>query len=150
MTATNHALTGAIIGLTIDKPYLAIPLALISHFICDAIPHYKSDNFEKLAKTYRFIEYLSLEACLCFLIVLGLFLARPDHWLAASLCAFLATSPDFFWIKKYLSLKNSKQYTANAFEIFASKIQWFQRPIGGFVELVWFLAAGYIYLSLLH
>ena len=38
MTATNHALTGAIIGLVIGEPVLAIALAFASHFICDALP----------------------------------------------------------------------------------------------------------------
>src|SRR5438270_5495542 len=40
MTATNHAITGAAIALAVKKPELAIPLAFISHFALDAIPHY--------------------------------------------------------------------------------------------------------------
>ena len=40
MTATNHALTGATIATLVRQPYLAIPLAFLSHFFCDALPHF--------------------------------------------------------------------------------------------------------------
>lgn len=43
MIATNHALTGAAIAVVIKQPILAIPLAFVSHFICDAIPHFGVD-----------------------------------------------------------------------------------------------------------
>ena len=40
MTTTAHALTGAAIAVVIKKPKLAIPLAFLSHFACDALPHF--------------------------------------------------------------------------------------------------------------
>lgn len=39
MFITPHFLTGAAIAVAIDKPELAVPLALASHFVLDAIPH---------------------------------------------------------------------------------------------------------------
>ena len=33
MRATNHALTGAIIGLTVQNPWVALPAAFLSHFV---------------------------------------------------------------------------------------------------------------------
>jgi hypothetical protein len=40
MTATAHALVSAAIARAVPNPYLAIPLAITSHFIMDAIPHW--------------------------------------------------------------------------------------------------------------
>jgi hypothetical protein len=40
MTATAHALVAGAIARAVPNPYLAIPLALTSHFIMDAIPHW--------------------------------------------------------------------------------------------------------------
>jgi hypothetical protein len=40
MTATAHALVAGAIARAVPNPYLAIPLAITSHFIIDAIPHW--------------------------------------------------------------------------------------------------------------
>ena len=40
MTATAHAIVAAAIAGAVPNPYLAIPLAITSHFIMDAIPHW--------------------------------------------------------------------------------------------------------------
>lgn len=51
MTATAHALVSAAIAKTIPNPYLAIPLAIISHFIMDAVPHWDFGvNWRKRSK----------------------------------------------------------------------------------------------------
>src|SRR3989344_75011 len=40
MTATGHAILGTVIAAKIGNPALAIPLALASHIVADAIPHW--------------------------------------------------------------------------------------------------------------
>lgn len=40
MTATAHALVSAAIARAVPNPYMAIPLAITSHFIMDAVPHW--------------------------------------------------------------------------------------------------------------
>ena len=40
MTATGHAIIGTVIAAKVGNPALAIPLAIASHFIADAIPHW--------------------------------------------------------------------------------------------------------------
>jgi hypothetical protein len=40
MTATAHALVSAAIARAVPNPYLAIPLAIASHFIMDTVPHW--------------------------------------------------------------------------------------------------------------
>lgn len=142
MTATNHALTGAIIGLVVGQPLLAVPAAVASHFICDALPHFKSNLPDKvMLKTKGFRNYLIVDASLCVLLVAILAIFQPQHWLLASVCAFAATSPDLLWINKYLRIRRGKSWQRNSFAKFAGGIQWFQRPIGAVVEVAWFIAA---------
>lgn len=142
MTAVNHALTGTVIGLLVGEPLIALPAAVASHFVCDALPHFGSrlPPTQKL-KTNNFRNYLALEAVLCFLIVLGLAILRPDHWFLASVCAFLAASPDLLWINRYLKIRRGKHWKRSAYARFAGNIQWFERPIGAVVEAAWFIAA---------
>ncbi len=141
MTATNHALTGATIGLLVGIPVIAIPASVLSHFICDALPHFGARDKEGSLKKKWFKNYLIVEASICFLIVLVIAIVQPTHWQLAALCAFLAASPDFLWIRKYRAVKNNKKWRPNLFDKFASNIQWFQRPIGAWVEAAWFFAA---------
>jgi hypothetical protein len=150
MTATNHALTGALIGLASGQPLIALPAAFVSHFVCDALPHYGSADPEKTIRTAGFRNYLAADASLCFMLVLILALARPDHWLLAAFCAFLAASPDFFWINKYLTVRAGRQWRPNAFSRFAVGIQWFQRPVGFAVEIAWFIAAAAVLAAFLR
>lgn len=142
MTAVNHALTGTVIGLVVGEPLIALPAALASHFVCDALPHFGS-NIAPAArlKTKNFRNYLIVEALLCLLLVVGLAIFHPENWLLAAVCAFLATSPDLLWINKYLKVRRGKHWKRNAYERFAGDIQWFERPIGAVVEAAWFVAA---------
>jgi hypothetical protein len=145
VTAPNHALTGALIGLTVANPALALPLAFLSHFVCDAIPHYdppELDNVKRL-KSKRFVyEFLVVGALLCFALVVLLALARPQHWVQAAAGAFLATSPDLFWIPKFLQVRKTGQETAlhNPFLRFHAFVQWKTGPRLIWVEAVWFVA----------
>lgn len=142
MTATNHALTGTVIGLAVGQPIIALPAAFLSHFLCDALPHYGSSKPpEKVLKTSGFRNYLATDAGLCGLIVLTLAVTRPEHWLLAAFCAFAAASPDFLWINKYVKLRSGREWRPNLFSRFAGRIQWFQRPIGAVFEVVWAAAA---------
>ncbi len=141
MTATNHALTGAIIGLAVGEPLIALPAALASHFVCDALPHFGSKYPKKIIKTTGFRNYLVLEAGLCFGLVCILALLQPQHWLLASFCAFLAASPDLLWLNKYLKARRGQHWKRSTFSQFAGSIQWFQKPIGAVVEAAWFVAA---------
>ncbi|HUA13306.1 MAG TPA: hypothetical protein VL989_02290 [Candidatus Sulfotelmatobacter sp.] len=149
MTATNHALTGAVIGLVVVSPVIAIPAAFLSHYALDMIPHFKASlELKSLVKTKAYTKYLITEASLCFLIVLGLFLKQPYHWQIAIICAFLGAAPDLLQIRRYLYLKNNKKFKENWSEILSRKIQWFERPIGAVVEAAWFIGMGTSYLIL--
>ncbi|GAC1499222.1 MAG: hypothetical protein NVS1B10_01740 [Candidatus Saccharimonadales bacterium] len=150
MRAINHALTGAVIGLVVGNPVVALPAAVISHYICDAVPHFgvSSPSHSYLRKK-SFTDYLILDTILCFILVLVLFLYQPQNYLLASVCAFLATAPDLFWINQYLQAKKGKSWQPGAYSRFAKTIQWFERPIGGIVEIAWLIAGTLIILPLL-
>jgi hypothetical protein len=141
VTATNHALTGTAIGLIVGQPLLALPLALLSHFICDAIPHFGWGEPRSTMKSNVFRNYLVVEAVTCSLIVLSLAVLRPTHWLIAAVCAFLAASPDLLSFNRYRLLRHDKKWKPSLYARFASRIQWFEHPIGAVVEVAWFIAA---------
>jgi hypothetical protein len=141
MTATNHALTGALIGLTVHNPWVALPAALFSHIICDIIPHFALTDKNWL-KRRSFTQYLILDASLCLLLVGLIFAFQPGYWQQASVCAFLATSPDLLWIRQLVFARQNRSYHRFWLERFLGWIQWFQRPVGAFVELAWFVGAG--------
>lgn len=139
MTATNHALTGAIIGLTVHNPLIALPAALLSHVVCDAIPHYGGRKADIVSK--GFVRYLLTDAALCGVLVLVLFFSGSHSWLLAAVCAFVAASPDFLWIRMFRAARQNRPFHRTALEKFLGDIQWFQRPIGAFVEVAWFVGA---------
>lgn len=138
MVAINHALTGAIIGLATDNPIVAVPAALASHFICDAIPHFGMGK--DFITTRAFRNLLIADALLCVSLVLFLCIAQPEHWMLAALCAFIAASPDLLWIHVYRKALQGQELVLTGFYKFAADIQWFERPVGGIVEAIWFMA----------
>lgn len=142
MTATNHALTGAAIGLLIGEPLIAVPAAIVSHFVCDALPHYgRVGPDSETIGSKKFRNYLLSDAALCFILVLALAIIQPQNWLLAAVCAFLAAAPDFGWINKFRKARQDKPWRPNIYSRFARDIQWFQRPIGWPVEIAWAVAA---------
>lgn len=143
MRAINHALTGALIGLAVGEPLIAVPAALASHFVCDAIPHYDDPTPTKEAwiASRKFLRLLVADAVLCLGLVIVLAAARPRHWLLACLCAFLAAAPDLLSLNHYIKTKFNKKWQPGLFSKFADNIQWFARPIGAVVEVAWFVAA---------
>jgi hypothetical protein len=140
MTATNHAITGAIIGLVVGQPLIALPAAFLSHFVCDAIPHFGpaaniSNNNWLKSKTFK--TMLRTDAVCCILLVAVIADRHPVHWLLACICAFLATSPDLFWINGFMKANKNKKWNPNLYSKFAYTIQWFEKPTGALVELTW-------------
>lgn len=138
MRAINHAVTGAVIGLSITNPLIAIPTAIVSHFVLDAVPHH--GNPGKPFTSRLFALTLLLDALLCLALIVFLFFAIPLDWILPSVCAFAAASPDFMSIGRFVRAHKGGD-TAPQLWItrFASKIQWCERPWGWIVEVVYFL-----------
>jgi hypothetical protein len=151
--AINHALTGAIIGIVVSEPAIAVPAALASHYICDAIPHFDGANGEPAksnwvrSKTFKYSLYA--DAVLCGLLVLILAISQPFHWQWAAVCAFVAAAPDFLSINLYKRTLKKKKTKPSLYNRFAGGIQWFERPSGAVVEVAWFSAALIILIPML-
>jgi hypothetical protein len=141
MTATNHALTGALIGLVVGQPLLAVPLAVGSHFACDVLPHFGTGLPDKIIlRTAAYRNYLIVEAFLCLTLVVILAVFQPQHWLLAAVCAFAAAAPDLLSINRYLKNRRGLKHQRGLYSRFAKRIQWFEQPIGAVVEVAWFIA----------
>lgn len=147
MMAINHAVTGAIIGLSVDEPALALPLAFASHFVLDAIPHYDppgSGHVEKITSRQFFWVQVAGGAGLCFLLVVLLAVAHPKHWLLAAICASIATLPDGLFVTRYLHILRTGKDNLNRhwFWRFHNRVQWRTGPRLIWLELVWLAATG--------
>lgn len=137
MTATNHALTGTVIGLASGNPVLAMPMALLSHFVCDALPHYGAGK--DVIGSSGFKKLLVADAAGCLIIVASLAIFQPQFWLLAAVCAFLAASPDFMWINKFRKAQRGQPDKESSAWLlrFHAGIQWYEKPSGAFFELLW-------------
>lgn len=151
MTATNHALTGAIIGLAVHNPWLAIPAAFVSHFILDATPHFDPRGDER--KNYQsrwFHVMLGLEVVLCGALVFSLAIVHPAFWLLAAICAFVAASPDLMWVSKFVAANTDKPFPKykNPLVILHNDEQKRAHPSGVYLEIAWFIFTLTVLLSL--
>jgi hypothetical protein len=150
MRAINHALTGSIIGLTVTAPIAAVPLAVISHFICDMIPHYGTKkSVDDVGASIWFKTSLLVDALLCFSLVIILAVLQPPFWQLAAVCAFLAAAPDFLWLPRYIAVLQHRTWRPSRFSKFAVAIQWYEKPSGAFVEVAWGVACLFVLQQLL-
>lgn len=147
MTATNHALTGALIAAAIKVPELAIPLAFIAHFAMDAIPHFglSFSNPFKRNQDKRFRRVLTLDiilALICLIFVPIALHQRLPLWLTFfSMVACM--SPDLVWgWHFYHELRYKSQRPQRWFSKMHKAIQWSETPSGIVLELVWLVACG--------
>ena len=149
MTATNHALTGAAIALAVKKPEFAIPLAFISHFVLDALPHYEPKGIQsglnsgiQKMKNPAFKIFLATDIFLFIIILTGGPIAFSNHvqWWLILVCSFLGAAPDLTWGRHFYRAKIGKKIiNPSSLSRFHIWVQWMERPWGIIVELVWFI-----------
>lgn len=135
MRAVNHGLTGAAIAVTIRQPLLALPLAFVSHFVCDLIPH-SGDPNEKVGDR-KFKITLAADILSAALITLLVAWIWRETWWQVTACAFVAASPDLAWLH-YQILNPTKKL--DPLSKFHHDIQWYQKPPGFFLEAAWFVS----------
>jgi hypothetical protein len=149
MRAINHALLGSVIGLSVGNPWIAVPVAVASHFALDMVPHH--DFSKNSLNRPIFLNVAIADTIACAILVMLLAYWQPTHWPLAALCAFLAVSPDFMWIPRYMRFRrNEPAKDQKGIVAFHHHIQWFQRPIGGFVEIAWFFSFAYVLYYFIH
>lgn len=141
MTATNHALTGAVIATLTKQPLLAVPAAFASHFVLDALPHFGfAEAVWKRNQRRLFHIVLFIDMSLLTIIFLLAAFSLAEPVLVISMLA--AISPDFVWSYRfYQEVRHSRTFPKSRFSQFHSNIQRFERPWGLLVEVAWFAGA---------
>jgi hypothetical protein len=132
MTGLNHVLTGSAIALAFRQPALVVPLAFLSHFVLDAIPHFDHPIYQYGSRYFTAI--MATDAVISLTTVVILMLLVPQLALSIALGALGAIVPDFFWL--YYYTHGRPQWW---FFRFHNKIQWFERPPGLFVEAAYLI-----------
>jgi hypothetical protein len=133
MTATNHFLTGALIGGLVKNPLIALPLAFASHFVLDMLPHYGTKKEGRLNSRYMLVIDVVLSvAALTAIIVL-----EPRQAILMVACAVVAFSPDLLWLPYLIAELKGQFRPRSGLAYFLQKIQWKERPWGMAVEGVW-------------
>lgn len=137
MTATNHAVTGVIIASVVPNAAIGLPLALLSHFALDALPHF--GKHPKLHHTSRaFLIFLSLDLAVAFSVLLAFAFTFPHNFFVPVLGGLIAMSPDAMWFPGYLrNLKGQKPKSLGPIATFHLKIQWAELPWGYVFEIAW-------------
>jgi hypothetical protein len=138
MTGLNHAATGALVAAAINRPLLALPAALTSHFLIDMIPHwdYKVPggvNGRKIA--------MAMDLFLCFLLLLVLSLSvDATLWLIAA-GGLLGILPDAMWLRFFMSgrpsISGNPKSMVNRVRKFHFLIQGSESQKGLFIEAAW-------------
>jgi hypothetical protein len=131
MTGFNHAASGGLIGRFLPLP-IAIPLAFISHFALDSLPHYGIPH-SKRDRSLRWRIFSIAD----FIATVGLAaLAISWHKYAMLACGFVACSPDFFWVARVIKTKSfDLSKNRSKFTKWHVKIQRLERPWGIWLEM---------------
>ncbi|MEX1059219.1 MAG: hypothetical protein WEC17_02200 [Candidatus Saccharimonadales bacterium] len=139
MTGINHAITGALVVVSIKQPAIALPAAFLSHFAIDILPHWDY-KVPGPARMRRLVIATDLLVSI-WLIVLVAALIPDSGWLALA-GGFLAITPDSMWLPYILHGGPSPVHKKTPLHLarrFHSKIQWSETPIGLVVEIIWFV-----------
>lgn len=98
MLITAHTTIGFTVGAASGNPFLAAPLALVSHYLFDGLPHFEVSSFrkpgERKLKPKNLFEVFFVLADL-FLAVVFLFLFRSYWTEASAVGVFFGVLPDF-------------------------------------------------------
>lgn len=142
MTAANHAVTGSLIVAAVGNPAIGLPLALLSHFILDALPHFGAHTVaDPRSREFRAILVTDALLTLSFMLVVGFagYHTGLDWWVLPLGAAF-GWMPDLMWYKHYISGLRGEELQWDPIRLFHKKIQRWEVSWGWIVESVWFVA----------
>lgn len=141
MTATNHAVTGALIAAAVSNPVIGLPLALLSHFALDALPHFGAHTVAKPgSKEFKYILIFDGFLTTSFLITIFFAGIAADYpWWLLPLGGFLGGIPDLMWLKHYQNDLRGQDKHWDIVRTIHKKIQRYEVSWGWTVEAVWFV-----------
>ncbi|RTK94996.1 hypothetical protein EKI60_00875 [Candidatus Saccharibacteria bacterium] len=142
MTVTNHLLAGAIIVSVIKEPLLALPLAFVSHFVMDALPHFGYAGNKGYGEALKHsLSYWVGIASTVTVIGLVILLIAQGLWIEL-VAGLIAASPDLVGLYNYTRDERHNQEPNRFIHTlhirFDRVIQRYERPWGIYVELVAF------------
>ncbi|MEI7683049.1 MAG: hypothetical protein WCJ24_01960 [Candidatus Saccharibacteria bacterium] len=148
MTATNHAVTGALVATFVHIPVLAIPLAFASHFALDALPHF--DYPASDCHSLKFFIWLVADIGFALSILTTLLILKPPGVYLLLTCSFVSMSPDLMWAyyisyKRNVGIKNWPRIAK-----FHKLIQTHTNSKLWPVEMIWFITTGTLLASRLY
>lgn len=134
---------GALIATAVAQPLAAIPLAFVSHFVMDALPHYgDNNNHSWLNRNFKYV--LAIDLLLASAFITAILILQPASWFLLALCAIIAVSPDILWLPYFLADLRHQELEHSKLAKLLKWIQWGERPWGIYLEgivLIGLLAA---------
>jgi hypothetical protein len=150
MTATNHVLTGSVFvaATAAHVPlWISLPAAFLLHFVLDALPHFGQRGEENEARSLKRHKWtLPLDAGLAATVLITIFVARPEHYLAIIAGGVLCAAPDLWSFTRFVRFlkRGDASYNKDWFAQFHHRIQWGERLWGAWIELAWALTFGWL------
>ncbi len=141
MTATNHFVTGALIASVEPNHALGLVLALLSHVLLDAIPHFgvAVENNLKI-----FVPVLVVDSALAAALILVIFFRQPHEYLWVISGGIAAASADLLSIPYFISSIKKRPHKFGKVQTFLGSVQWSESVPGIGVEVVWLGVIGAI------
>jgi len=140
MTGLNHAVTGATVAAAINRPLLALPAALLSHFLADMIPHW---NYKVPGGVNGRIKVMVVDLILSLTLLAVLALTVNAQPWVVFVGGLIAITPDVMFLEFFLTgrptIKGSQQRLINRLRRLHLWIQWSETSWGILVEAVWFI-----------
>lgn len=129
---TPHVLVASAIAVNTGNPFLAIPLAFLSHFVLDEVPHW-NPHITTMEGDVKVIDRKSMKIIIAdssLALIAGSAIALsylPDYekFLLVLVCSLMAVLPDLIeapyifldyrkkYLKKWLSFQKKHQFDTN-------------------------------------
>ncbi|HEX3081990.1 MAG TPA: hypothetical protein VHQ86_01940 [Candidatus Saccharimonadia bacterium] len=148
MLLTNHVLTGALLGLSIDNPVLLAPTAVASHLALDAVPHFGTDSLRKSFPNGRFFIIVgAADFTMSVAATTVICLMWPERIVNILIGVFGACLPDLTYIPLVVFGRARIERWLPFYKPmlqFLGWIQWYERPPGAVTEVLWAILMLYL------
>jgi hypothetical protein len=140
---------GALIAAVLPQPAVAIPLAFVSHFVLDAMPHYGDTNKHSwLNRNFKYV--LAIDLVLSILFLSAIIALQPVSWVLLIICGIVAVSPDVLWLPYFLADLKHQELEHSRLAKFLKWIQWGERPWGIYIEGIFLVGVSAVFLGVVR
>lgn len=110
MTATGHALIGALIAARFSNPYLAIPLSFASHFAADMVPHWDAGTHHREKTRRQLFNESALDVIISVVTAFILYnnFLGGNNYILLYVCVFASQLPDWMTAPYFIFGQKSK------------------------------------------